>query len=814
MPSAPEKTKAEEKQDVSLPPLEEKHIEQSIIKPAPAEPVKESKPSIWKAAPAAEASGGKVLFSQSADGQQHVSPVIDNEVAKPIFGALPEQNNDTVEPASVPASPSVSSSRLSSTSVYNPSAGPMVHASCGAANGIGTDMMPNNYLCTQGTASSVSGQGPWNWSCLGSNGGTNASCSAPIQINGECGMANGSLSASAPIGQLCKSGKATGVTGGGPWYWSCLGDNGGVVAQCTAYTLVSGVCGSASNVAATSMPVTGLCASGTETAVVGDGPWTWNCVGSGEGTTANCIAQKRMDGLCGSAHGIGFASAPTRGLCASGTASGLNGNGPWQWSCLGDNGGANASCSAQTLTNAACGPAHGFGTSTAPIDALCNEGTPTAISGNGPWTWTCRGDNGGAPVDCMAPLKVDGICGPAHQNGSAEKPLAGLCTAGSPSAVSGSGPWQWACQGASGGVTANCIAQPLVHAACGPAHGVSVASAPSSGLCNDGTATTVIGSGPFLWSCQGVQGGSTVNCMAPLQVNGACGVADALPVQTAPVNGLCATGTASAVTGNGPWIWTCQGAGGGISTTCQAPVQQAEAKPTPPPVPAQVPKETATAGNECSPSVKRWTITCQQGGYPSNYTGVIVGETQVLCPTGVERGVWLSNSCAPASSSAPVSPSPGRLDVPPPPSLPQVMEKLPDIKPLPAKDLSPPAKKLSTPRFKGDVDAVDVARPAPSGGTINFAPLSEGLDSAATQKLDELVSELSGNEKAIVTLNAYAATPADGSQQESRRLALARALSARSYLMRKGLSSNRIDVRAVGPATDGLGDDRVDINVK
>jgi hypothetical protein len=35
-------------------------------------------------------------------------------------------------------------------------------------------------LCTAGTATTVSGTGPWTWACNGSNGGANASCSAPV----------------------------------------------------------------------------------------------------------------------------------------------------------------------------------------------------------------------------------------------------------------------------------------------------------------------------------------------------------------------------------------------------------------------------------------------------------------------------------------------------------------------------------------------------------------------------------------------------------------------------------------------------------
>jgi hypothetical protein len=53
-----------------------------------------------------------------------------------------------------------------------------------------------------------------------------------------------------------------------------------------------------------------------------------------------------VNGACGSANGQVFISAPATSLCSAGTASAVTGNGPWNWSCAGVNGGATASCSA------------------------------------------------------------------------------------------------------------------------------------------------------------------------------------------------------------------------------------------------------------------------------------------------------------------------------------------------------------------------------------------------------------------------------------------------------------------------------------
>jgi len=66
--------------------------------------------------------------------------------------------------------------KIESISVTTPTNG-----ACGAANGTTVTIAPTTNLCTSGTASTVTGSGPWNWSCSGSNGGTTATCSANLQ---------------------------------------------------------------------------------------------------------------------------------------------------------------------------------------------------------------------------------------------------------------------------------------------------------------------------------------------------------------------------------------------------------------------------------------------------------------------------------------------------------------------------------------------------------------------------------------------------------------------------------------------------------
>jgi hypothetical protein len=101
--------------------------------------------------------------------------------------------------------------------------------------------------------------------------------------NGVCGSANGVPASSAPTTNLCFNGAASSVSGSGPWSWSCAGANGGATAQCSApaATLVNGVCGS----------VAGACSSGAAVNIVTtSGSVTWTCQGSGGGSSSTCLA--------------------------------------------------------------------------------------------------------------------------------------------------------------------------------------------------------------------------------------------------------------------------------------------------------------------------------------------------------------------------------------------------------------------------------------------------------------------------------------------------------------------------------------------
>jgi len=101
---------------------------------------------------------------------------------------------------------------------------------------------------------------------------------------------------------------------------------------------------------------------------------------------------------------------------------------------------------------------------------------------------------------------------------------------------------------------------------------------------------------------------------------------------------------------------------------------------------------------------------------------------------------------------------------------------------------------------------------APSEGVaaaLMFAPGAIELTAGAVAQLDALMTSLTQKER--VQLKAHASGGQDDA--EVRRIALKRALAARSHLLANGMESTRIDVRALGPAGDGGPDDRLDVIV-
>lgn len=81
------------------------------------------------------------------------------------------------------------------------------------------------------------------------------------------------------------------------------------------------------------------------------GGWSGACSGTGScnvtmSQAQNVSASFGLAGSCGSANYGNYAVAPTTGLCSFGSPSSVTGIGPWDWSCASTNGGSTTSCRA------------------------------------------------------------------------------------------------------------------------------------------------------------------------------------------------------------------------------------------------------------------------------------------------------------------------------------------------------------------------------------------------------------------------------------------------------------------------------------
>ena len=95
---------------------------------------------------------------------------------------------------------------------------------------------------------------------------------------------------------------------------------------------------------------------------------------------------------------------------------------------------------------------------------------------------------------------------------------------------------------------------------------------------------------------------------------------------------------------------------------------------------------------------------------------------------------------------------------------------------------------------------------------IGFSAGSAKLNSYASARLQDISASLKKNGALRIQLLSYAGAK-DGSASKARHLSLSRALAARSYLIKKGIHSTRINVRALGNHSGNGPIDRIDILV-
>ncbi|TAN38344.1 MAG: hypothetical protein EPN25_13895, partial [Nitrospirae bacterium] len=244
---------------------------------------------------------------------------------------------------------------------------PAVNGECGSSNTGTFTVKPATNLCNPGTPSTVSGSGPWTWTCAGTNGGsTSPTCTANIQTWTATagGSAGGTIS---PASRTVNHGSSTTFT---------VTPNGGYTATMT------GTCG-------------GTPASGTSAFT-----YTTSAVTAACSVTAT-FTLTPVNGVCGSSNNKSFDTAPAVNLCNPGTPSIVSGSGPWTWTCAGSNGGSTSpTCTAnlKTWTVSASGSAGG---TISPASRTVNHGSATTftVTPNSGYTAAMTGTCGGTPAN-------------------------------------------------------------------------------------------------------------------------------------------------------------------------------------------------------------------------------------------------------------------------------------------------------------------------------------------------------------------------------------------------------------------------------
>jgi cysteine-rich repeat protein len=251
-----------------------------------------------------------------------------------------------------------------------------------------TEVTPVNGVCGSSNNSCTSGalndatdtSTNYLWSCVGSNGGSTASCSLAKPLNGVCGSSN----------NTCTTGTLSDTSDSSTNYlWTCLGVNGGVSASCSLPKALNGACGTTNN-SCTSGSLSDTSDSSTD--------YLWSCVGGNGGTTASCSLAKAMDGLCGTSNNA----------CIVGTLGDVaDTSSNYLWNCLGLNGGLTATCSLAKSVNGVCGATNNN----------CVSGTLNDTADNTTnYLWSCVGSNGGSTVSCSLPKAP--VCGNGVVEGS------------------------------------------------------------------------------------------------------------------------------------------------------------------------------------------------------------------------------------------------------------------------------------------------------------------------------------------------------------------------------------------------------------
>ena len=690
---------------------------------------------------------------------------------------------------------------------------------CGSANGTHVFAAPQNNLCDLGNPGSMGWKsGAWVWSCSGAEGGNSVMCSAGKAVESECGSASMITTQDAPSESLCNSGEPTDVvitsSGSSEWQWSCVNAATNSKVYCKSPRIVDARCGKADGDGNMYRPEKDLCLRGKAGAISAGDEWSWTCSGLNGGEDEGCSAPRLAGGIdnfidSNKQNTTSEVKHPASNQAASAHVAATEAD----YSTDGASGvvaAVDADNNTYAGTEGVCGRAAELMAVQLPEKNLCVTGIATDLTGNGPWQWTCA-DTQGHQVRCSTLSPIDS---------ASDETTAGHTVAKGVSSFPSKVVHATTVAPVASRVHRN--AQAVVGNAdattpqCGLSAGLTMTSAPTEDFCMAGAPSPLRGTGPWKWDCA-TRNGNSVTCGAYKKMDAMCGAADGTVQKYSPAKDLCSLGEPGNVTGTKTWKWVCSSTSSAFSVQCSAnKIRQAPKR--------GVTEDAAPAKVSNAELPKQATVMAAAG------TASLPGETtEAVTPAGKPFAQ------APEPSDTPLAPTPPDIKVP------NEAARLPDnASPvIPPKNIAgaekapveaavvPPTKSLPSELDKNPAAEVShttvptatelATAPLPGGGasktdpaavSIPFAHAAENIDSVGQASIDKALPALEAVNNRI-TLTAFA----DGKNltaRESRRLSLARALAVRDYLASKGISSSRVDVRALGVAPDGL-PDRVDL---
>ena len=271
---------------------------------------------------------------------------------------------------------------------------------------------------------------------------------------------------------------------------------------------------------------------------------TVNNSGTGEGNVTSTTGGFS----CGSTCSASITSGTSVTLIATSSVNGSTFTG-WSGSCSGtgactvimDAAKSVTATFAGPATNGTCGSSNGSTFTVAPTTNLCTTGTASSLTGSGPWNWSCAGTSGGTTATCAASKTAT----PTYTITSSVVSGNGTLTCTSP---------------VNSGATSTCTVTPST--------GYQLATFTDNSVDKKSSVSGNSYSIPNVTANHAIA--ATFSLIPATPVNGTCGSSNGGTLAIAPTANLCAAGTASTVTGAGPWSWTCAGTNGGTTANCAA----------------------------------------------------------------------------------------------------------------------------------------------------------------------------------------------------------------------------------------------------